>query len=231
MAKKLITFLLRVFFGFTTSRKIQGLENIPTDEPTIIVGNHIGILDGIMIPTIPMIARHPNLIVVIAEKYEKRPFFKWAIDNLNFMFIDRFTPDVKTIKKVLVQLKNNGLLIISPEGTRSPDAALIEGKSGPAYLAAKTGANIVPIGVTGTEDKLMRSRFKNLKRLQVSIDVGKPFKIPRLPARDRDDFLKKYTDEIMCQIAALLPPSYRGIYQNHPRLHELLTGSNPKIAQ
>lgn len=229
MAKKLIIFLLRAFFGLTTSRKIQGLENIPTTEPTIIVGNHIGFLDGIMIPTIPKIANHPNLIVVIAEKYEKRPFFKWAIETLNFMFIDRFTPDVKTIKKVLVQLKNNGLLIISPEGTRSPDAALIEGKSGPAYLAAKTGAKLVPIGVTGTEDKVMRARLKKFKRLQVSIDVGKPFKIPPLPRGNRDEFLKQYTDEIMCQIAALLPPSYRGIYKNHPRLNELLTSPNTSI--
>lgn len=226
MAKKLIIFLLRIFFSFTTSRKIQGLENIPTTEPTIIVGNHIGFLDGIMIPTIPKIVNHPNLIVVIAEKYEKRPIFKWAIETLNFMFIDRFTPDIKTIKKVLDQLKNDGLLIISPEGTRSPDAALIEGKSGPAYLAAKTGASLVPIGVTGTEDKLMRARFRKFKRLQVSIDVGKPFKIPKLPAGNRDEFLKQYTDEIMCQIAALLPPAYRGIYQNHPRLTEILASSH-----
>jgi len=231
MAKKFIIFLLRLFFGLTTARKIQGLENIPTTEPTIVVGNHIGILDGIMIPTIPYIANHPNLIVVIAEKYEQRPFFKWAIESLGFMFIDRFNPDVKTIKKVLVQLKNNGLLIISPEGTRSPDAALIEGKSGPAYLAAKTGAKIVPIGVTGTEDKIMRSKFKKLKRLQVSIAVGKPFTIPKLPRMEREEFLKKNTDEIMCQIAALLPPSYQGIYQDHPRLKEILEASASATVQ
>jgi len=222
MARKFIVFLLNAFFWITTSRKITGLENIPLTEPTIIVGNHIGILDGIMIPTIPRIADHPNLIVVIAEKYEKVPLFKWAIDHLNFMFIDRFNPDVKTIKKVLQQLKQNGLLIISPEGTRSPNASLIEGKSGPAYLAAKTSSNIVPIGVTGTEDKEMKSRFRELKRLKVNITIGHPFKIPSLPSNNREEFLNKYTDEIMCQIALLLPPSYRGIYSNHPRLIELL---------
>lgn len=228
MARKFIKFLLKVFFTITTSRNINGLENISTSEPTIIVGNHIGILDGIMIPTIPKIAEHPNLIVVIAEKYEKVPLFKWAIDNLNFMFIDRFNPDVKTIKKVLKQLKLNGLLIISPEGTRSPNAALIEGKSGPAYLAAKTGSNIVPIGVTGTEDEEMRSKFRRLRRLEVNIDIGHPFKIPVLPNTNREEFLKKYTDEIMCQIALLLPASYRGIYSNHPRLKELLEISGKK---
>ena len=226
MVRQFIIFLLNVFFRITTSRKITGLENIPVSEPTIIVGNHIGILDGIMIPTIPGIADHPNLIVVIAEKYEKVPVFKWAIDHLNFMFIDRFNPDVKTIKKVLQQLKLNGLLIISPEGTRSPNASLIEGKSGPAYLAAKTGSNIVPIGVTGSEDQEMRSRFRNLKRLKVTIEVGHPFKIPSLPRNNREEFLNKYTDEIMCQIALLLPASYRGIYSNHPRLIELLENSS-----
>jgi 1-acyl-sn-glycerol-3-phosphate acyltransferase len=229
MERKFIVFLLKSFFGLTSIRKIHGLENIPTTEPTIITGNHIGILDGIMIPTIPGIANHPNLIVVIAEKYEKKPILKWAIDHLNFMFIDRFKPDIRTIKNVLSQLKNNGLLIISPEGTRSPDASLIEGKSGPAYLAAKTGANIVPIGVIGTEDRTMKSRFRKLKRLRVSIDVGKPFKIPALPHQNRDEFLQKYTDEIMCQIAALLPASYRGIYHNHPRLIELLNAANPTL--
>jgi len=225
MTRKFIVFLLKFFFRITTITKIRGLENIPTTEPTLIAGNHIGILDGIMIPTIPVVSGHPNLIVVIAEKYEKTPIFKWAIDNLNFMFIDRFNPDVRTIKKVLTQLKNDGLLIISPEGTRSPNASMIEGKSGPAYLAAKTGAHVVPIGIVGTEDSLMKSRFKKLKRLQVSIDVGKPFKIPTLPIDNRDEFLKKYTDEIMCQIAALLPESYRGVYRDHPRLNELLSSS------
>ncbi len=228
MAKSFIVFLLGVFFRLTTVLKIQGLEHIPTNKPTILVGNHIGILDGIMIPTIPKFANHSNLIVVIAEKYEKTRLFKWAIDTLNYMFIDRFNPDIKTIKKVLSKLKNNGLLIISPEGTRSPNAALIEGKSGPAYLAAKTGAKIVPIGVTGTEDSEMRSRFRRLKRLNVLIKVGKPFTIPQLPKQNRDQFLQEYTDEIMCQIAVLLPSSYRGLYSNHPRLQELLESAQLK---
>lgn len=222
MTRKFIIFLLNLFFGIATKRKIIDIENIPQDGTTILTGNHIGILDGIMIPSIPMLAKHPNLIVVVAEKYEEVPLFRWAINNLKFMFIDRFNPDVKTLKKVLTQLKDNGILVIAPEGTRSPNASLIEAKEGAAYLAAKTGAQIVPFGVTGTEDKERRVRFRKLKRLDVTIRVGKPFSIPPLPHDGREEFLQKYTDEIMCRIAALLPPSYRGFYANHPRLLELL---------
>jgi len=225
MAKSFIIFLLNLFFGITTKREITGIENIPKNEKAILVGNHIGFLDGIMIPSIPALIRHPNLIVVIAEKYEQVPLFKWVVDKLNFMFIDRFKPDVKTLKKVLKMLKDDGILIISPEGTRSPNAALIEPKSGAAYLAAKTGATLIPVGVTGSEDKEVIKRFRRLRRLDVKIKIGDPFTIPSLPTKNREDFLKKYTDEIMCQIAALLPPSYRGIYADHPRLQEILNAA------
>jgi 1-acyl-sn-glycerol-3-phosphate acyltransferase len=223
MAKAIIIFLLNFFFGITTKREITGIDKIPTDEKAIIVGNHIGFLDGLMLPTIPVLIKHPNLIVVIAEKYEEVPLFQWAVNKLGFMFIDRFKPDIKTLKKVMSMLKDDGILVISPEGTRSPDAALIEPKPGAAYLAAKTGATLVPIGVTGSEDKEVKKRFRRLRRLDVKIKIGDPFKIPSLPFDNREDFLKKYTDEIMCQIAALLPPSYRGVYANHPRLQEILS--------
>jgi 1-acyl-sn-glycerol-3-phosphate acyltransferase len=222
MIKKFIVFLINTIFNLFTRRQIAGVEKVPTDKPAIIASNHIGFLDGIMIPSIPILRQHPNLIVVIAEKYENNWFFKWAIDNLNFMFIDRFNPDVKTMRKVLQLLKKDGILVIAPEGTRSPNAALIEGKSGTAYLAAKTGATIIPIGLTGTEDNALKDHLKKIKRLQVNIKVGDPFTIPQLPTIDREEFLQKYTDEIMCRIAALLPESYRGFYSQHPRLIEIL---------
>lgn len=222
MSKKFIEFLLNTFFRLVMRREIVGLENIPKNEPTILAGNHIGILDGIMIPSIPILRKHPNLIVVVAEKYEQNKLFRWAINNLNFMFIDRFNPDVKTLRRVLSLLKNDGILVIAPEGTRSPNASLIEGKSGTAYLAAKTGATVIPFGITGTEDQIVKKRLKKIKRLNVSIKIGDPFQIPKLPTIDREEFLTKYTDEIMCHIAALLPESYRGIYSDHPRLIELL---------
>ena len=158
MSKKLITALLKIFFSISTRLKLYGIEKILHDQPVIVTGNHIGFLDGLLLPTIKEVASNKNLIVVIAEKYEVRPIFKWAIDSLDFMFIDRFNPDVYTVRKVLRMLKNNGLMMLAPEGTRSPNASLIEGKSGAAYFASKTGALIVPIGATGTEDSVVGNR-------------------------------------------------------------------------
>jgi 1-acyl-sn-glycerol-3-phosphate acyltransferase len=113
-------------------------------------------------------------------------------------------------------------MIIAPEGTRSPNGALIEGKPGAAYIATKTNATIVPMSLVGCEDKTIKQRLSKLKKLDITLTVGKPYKIPGLPHENRDEFLQKFTDEIMCQIAALLPPSHRGVYSQHPRLKEIL---------
>ncbi len=206
--KRFVAYILRFFFEHHRPHGIcrAGKYSNRTD-PVVITGNHIGILDGMFIPTIPVIRDHPNLIVVVAEKYQESGIIGWGAEKLGFMFIDRFNPDVKTLKAVIRLLQENGMLIIAPEGTRSPNASLIEGKSGAAYLAAKTGATIVPFGNTGTDDALLKSKLKKYKRLNVKINIGKPFTIPPLPqsGAERDEFLKTYTDEIMCQIASLLP--------------------------
>jgi 1-acyl-sn-glycerol-3-phosphate acyltransferase len=111
---------------------------------------------------------------------------------------------------------------MAPEGTRSPNGALIEARSGASYLAAKAGTQILPVAVTGTEDHVVFPNLKRLRRANVVIRVGKPFRLPPLPRQDREAVLQQYTDEMMCRIAALLPPEYRGFYAQHPRLLELL---------
>ncbi|MFO7662615.1 MAG: hypothetical protein R6X18_08465, partial [Chloroflexota bacterium] len=66
-------------------------------------------------------------------------------------------------------------------------------------------------------------RLKRLKRLNITARVGEPYTLPPMPrGNGRDAWLEQQTDEIMCQIAALLPPSHRGVYSEHPRLVELL---------
>ncbi|MGD8458474.1 MAG: lysophospholipid acyltransferase family protein [Anaerolineales bacterium] len=222
MAKRLIIVVVSLIFKIIARIKIKNIENLPTGGPIMITSNHIGILDGVLIPAIPTARAHPNLIVIIAEKYEKRPLFNWAIKHLEFMYIDRFNPDIRTVREVVNRLRNDGFLIIAPEGTRSPNSSLIEGKKGAAYIAAKTNAWVVPMSLIGCGDKTMRERLLKFKKLDITITLGKPFKIPNLPHENQDQYLQKYTDEIMCQIAALLPTENRGLYSQHPRLKEIL---------
>ena len=119
-------------------------------------------------------------------------------------------------------MEDGKCLVIAPEGTRSLTGALNEGKPGVAYLAARSGFPVVQIAITGTADKVVIENVKRFRKSHITLTGGKPFIIPPLPNKDRDEALQKYTDEIMCQIAALLPERQRGYYKDFPRVKELL---------
>jgi 1-acyl-sn-glycerol-3-phosphate acyltransferase len=140
----------------------------------------------------------------------------------NFVFIDRYNPDIKAMRKLIRLIEEGNLLAISPEGTRSRVGSLIEAKPGVTYLATKLNRPIVPVAITGTEDKAILGNLKRLKRSHITITAGPHFTLPPVPRENRDETLKKYTDEIMCRIAVLLPEKYRGVYAEHSRLKELI---------
>jgi 1-acyl-sn-glycerol-3-phosphate acyltransferase len=81
---------------------------------------------------------------------------------------------------------------------------------------------VIPVAITGTEDKVILANVKRFRKSKVTLTVGKPFTLPPLPKENREVALQGYTDEIMCQIAAILPERYRGVYAGHARLKELL---------
>jgi 1-acyl-sn-glycerol-3-phosphate acyltransferase len=119
-------------------------------------------------------------------------------------------------------MKEGGMLVIAPEGTRSKTGTLQPGKQGVAYLAAKSGYPILPVALTGTEDRYALQQLKRLRRVHITGTAGKLIYVEMPQGKDRDKALQAHTDEIMCQIGAMLPESYRGVYSDHPRLREIL---------
>jgi 1-acyl-sn-glycerol-3-phosphate acyltransferase len=148
--------------------------------------------------------------------------------NLDALWLDRHTTDFRTLREVQKRLKAGGIAAVAPEGTRSATGQMQPGKPGAAYLAAKTGALIVPMAITGTWDKEVYGRLKRFQRLDITIRIGESFTLPPLPRKDKDEFLQKSTDEMMCRVAALLPSELRGVYAEHPRLQELLSNQLEK---
>jgi 1-acyl-sn-glycerol-3-phosphate acyltransferase len=209
----------RIVLKAGASVTVTGYEHIPREGAAIVVTNHIGRLDA-MLGVI--LSNRDDIILMIADKYQDAPFWRWTGDKLDAIWLDRDEADFHALREVFRRLKKGGILGIAPEGTRSKTEALALGKPGAAYLAARSGAPIVPVGITGTEDRLVKQRLKRLQRLDITITVGEPFTLPPLPRKDRDAFLAQSTDEIMCRIAALLPPAYRGVYASYPRVAELV---------
>ncbi len=215
--RSLIRFLLRLL----TRTEVRGMENVPKDSNFIIAANHLGMVDAFM----PFyFLNNNNLFLLVGEKWEKMWIMRWLGRRLNFIFVDRFNPDLKAIREVIARMKQGEVLVITPEGTRSKVGYLLEGKAGVSYLAAKLGYPILPVGIVGSFDPLFFGQLKRLRRPHVLVTAGSSFALPPLPSESqgRDEALKKDTDEIMCRIAALLPEAQRGFYADHPRLKELL---------
>jgi len=218
ITRAIIRFLLKIL----THTRLTGKENLPVSGNFIIASNHIGLVDAL----IPFyFLDNGNLLLLVGEKWGKVGFMRWLGRQLNFVFVDRFNPDLKTIRRVIERMRAGEVLVITPEGTRSKSGVLIEGKPGVSYLAAKMGLPILPAGISGTFDSVFFGQLKRLRRPHVSINVGAPFSLPRLPSEgaSRDEALKTDTDEIMCRIASLLPPEQRGFYGDHPHLKEILS--------
>jgi 1-acyl-sn-glycerol-3-phosphate acyltransferase len=222
MGYKLARLLFNLFIALTARIEVHGAERVwEMHEGFVIASNHIGRLDAILIYSF---SDRKDIILLVAEKYREIPLARWFVKQLDAIWIERFSADFSALRQALNRLKQGGVLVLAPEGTRSPNAALQKAWSGASYLAAKAGAPIVPVALVGCEDAKFFPNLKHLRRTPVTIYAGEPFTLPPLPQKDREAVLEQYTDEIMCRIAALLPPSYRGYYADHPRLKELLAG-------
>jgi 1-acyl-sn-glycerol-3-phosphate acyltransferase len=217
--RNVIRWLVRLLFNIIARVDVSGYENLPKEGSFVIATNHLGIVDA---PIAFYAIDRWDMFVLIAEKWEKVALFRWLGKYFNFIFIDRYHPDIKNLRKVISLMEKNNILVIAPEGTRSRVGSLIEAKPGVSYLATKLNRPIVPVAITGTEDKALFGSLKKLRRAHITLTAGPAFTLPTLPRENRDEALKQYTDEIMSHIAALLPENYRGVYADHPRLKELL---------
>ena len=212
--------IIRLLFDIIARVDVNGLEYVPAEGNFVIATNHLGIVDA---PLAFYALDRWDLFVLIGEKWEKNSFFRWLGKYFNFIYIDRFNPDIKALRKVMALMDEGKNLVIAPEGTRSRVGSLIEGKPGVSYLATRLGQPIVPVAISGTEDKVILDNLKHLRRSHIVLQTGPTFTLPPLPRKNRDEALKQYTDEIMCHIAAMLPEKYWGVYKEHPRLKELLS--------
>ena len=219
MKRETLQKLVHIALHSLTKMEFVGVENIPPTGGLILATNHMSRLDIPLLFDIPI---RPDITALVTDKYQAYPFFRWFTETAGGIWIDRTKADFTAFRLASSAIQAGKALGIAPEGTRSENRALIEGKSGTALLAMRTGVPVIPVAITGTEQAV--SRWKHLRRPHLITRFGRPFILPALAREDREAGLQRYTDEIMCQIAMLLPPEYRGFYAAHPRLVEILNG-------
>ena len=214
--KPLFSVVYYLIKKLTDFQVIDG-ENIPAAGGLLMTTNHLSRLD---LPILMATSDRHDLVAVVAKKYEKKPFFKWILEKIStVIWLDRETTDFSALRQVVNCLRMGNIVGIAPEGTRSHHSVgLLEAKQ--AVFAAQASVPILPIGIVGTDQTY--SNWKKLRKAPVTVKIGKPYTLPKMDRENRQTWLTYCTDEIMCRIAVLLPPSYRGFYAEHLRLKELL---------
>jgi len=186
---------------------VTGMENFPKHGPALIVINHLGDADVILLgSSIPIMVDGMGKI----ELYDH-----WLVGPLfrayGVIWVHRGRPDRKAVRAALDGLSQGRLIAIAPEGRQSVLGGLEEGTEGAAFLALKSGVPIVPIAMTGTENENTYGHLHKWKRAKVTLTVGKPFHLKE--HADRRVMLREGTEQIMESLAELLPESYRGKYK------------------
>lgn len=186
---------------------VEGLENYPQQGPVLIVINHIGDAD---VPALFSVV--PNLPDALGkiELYDV-PLLGKLMDWYGVIWLHRGKPDKRALRAALDGLAEGRMIAIAPEGRYTLTGGLEEGNGGAAFLAYKSGASVLPIGVVGTENEKVYNNLKKLRRSPVKIKVGKMFRLND-QITVKQEAIPEGTRLIMQALAELLPPEYRGAY-------------------
>lgn len=197
--------LARFCFGVLGRMEVSGREGAPPYGPLLVVANHLSYNDP---PAVAAAVPRPLAFLGKQDLFEGWGR-EWLLRQLQVYPIDREL-GVGALRTALSLLAADQAVMIFPEGTRSRDYRLQRGLSGVAYLAIKSQAPILPVGIWGTE-KFSPKRMP-LPLCRFRVNIGAPFTPPLLEGGYTRAAAAGVLELIMLRIAALLPAEYRGVY-------------------
>jgi 1-acyl-sn-glycerol-3-phosphate acyltransferase len=207
LAKAVLSPVLK--FGWKVN--VDGLDNVPAEGPAILCPNHTSFIDSVFIPLVL-----PRRITYVGKaEYMDDWKTKHLFPAIGMIPLDRSggSASERALNAAVRVLDRGELFGIFPEGTRSRDGALHKGHTGPARLALRTGAPLVPIGLRGTREiQPPEAKFPKLF-MACSIRIGTPIWVDRYVERADDHImLRQLTDEVMFEIRNLSGQEYIDTY-------------------
>jgi 1-acyl-sn-glycerol-3-phosphate acyltransferase len=199
-------FLIRLFSRF----EIEGLENVPDQGPYLLATNHLHWLDA----PATMAAFPYRTYVFAGEKWAKHWLLGPLMRSLDAIFVQRGEVDRKALRQAMDVLAGGGILGLAPEGTRSKTGGLQRGRTGAAYMSIRAQVRVLPAVAVGQAELL--PSLRRLRRARVRIVFGPALEPPQIRPGEKagTDQVQAFAEEIMLHLAALLPPTYRGVYRD-----------------
>ncbi len=197
---------VRILLYLLTRWQVRGRENIPGQGPLLVVANHLNLAD----PPLVSVSLGRKVIFMAKEELFRSRLSGYFVSNFGAFPVHRGQLDRKALRQAQSVLTQGLALVMFPEATRSNSAQLQPAFPGSALIALRSGAPILPVGITGTE------RIKGIawlvSRPKITVNIGLPFHLPPVSQKLTKTELVELTNFIMGHIAELLPTEYQGNY-------------------
>lgn len=213
--RRFVHLFIRIVLGIVCRVDASELSKVPTQGPLITITNHTGSLE------VPLLFTwlYPRPVAGWAKiETWNNPVMAWLFDLWGAIPLRRGEADMAAIRTALDKLRDGYIFGVAPEGTRNISGKLLRAHPGVTTLALRSGAPIIPVVHWGGEK--LKQNLKRVRRTSFYTRVGKPFRLNTGDSKLTREQRQQAADEMMYQIARLLPEEYRGVY------HDLTKATN-----
>lgn len=176
---------------------INGVDNVPSSGPFLLLSNHQSVLDPFIIQ-----ALCPRPLHTMAKSTQfAAPIIGPLMPRVLVFPVRRFQTDPQSVRFVLKRLRQGQGVAIYIEGERTWDGRLQRPRRGTVRLALKAGVPIVPCTINGTYD-LWPRWDRHIQRGPIQVNYGEPIRLPQVDSRtERDAIVDDAAERIMSAIA------------------------------
>lgn len=198
---------IRLGLGVLCRIDSRDLDRIPINGPLIVYSNHTG---SIEVPMVFVLLQPRPLTGIAKTETWDNAFLGWLFNLWGIIPIRRGEADMDAMRKTLDSLNEGKILGMSPEGTRNKTGKLLRAYPGIVMLAIWSGTPLIPLAHWGGEN--FKTNLRKFKRTDFYARVGNQFFIKTDGEKINKDTRQIIADELMYQLAVLLPEEYRGEY-------------------
>lgn len=192
--------LLWIAFRLGFGLRVEGREHEPAHGAVLAICNHVSAVD----PPIAGCALRRQARYMAKQELLDTPALGWLLWSIGVYPVRRGEPDRRAIRTTIDCLTRGDLVVMFPEGTRSPDGRLMTAEHGAALVALRVGVPVLPMAVIGSQHAMPKgARFP--RRAQVTVRIGPVLRVPKVEGRIDRATLEAWGARFMAAIGELLP--------------------------